>query len=197
MIPEALLAHLAPVGCSTSAAVDTLQDVRIKGDELKITPLKAATPEEAETLADRLYRMMPNHAAPRGVPRSPACPRANPHRRPGAKDCRRSQLRNFTSATSSGRTQCTRLSTKGDPKRLLRSGRHLERHLVDGKRLQAAPEAFELFLFDAGAGAAGIDEPPVGIVVGEQQAPRWTRAFGIGPSNHHEFLAVQAFNLDP
>jgi TnpA family transposase len=33
--------------------------VRIKGEELKITPLKAATPEEAETLADRLYRMLP------------------------------------------------------------------------------------------------------------------------------------------
>jgi hypothetical protein len=32
------------------------------------------------------------------------------------------QVRNFTSATSSGRTQCTRLSTKGDPKRLPRGG---------------------------------------------------------------------------
>jgi TnpA family transposase len=42
------------------AAADRLEDVRIKGEELKITPLKAATPEEAETLADRLYGMMPN-----------------------------------------------------------------------------------------------------------------------------------------
>jgi hypothetical protein len=42
------------------AAADKLEDVRIKGDELKITPLKAATPEAAETLADRLYAMMPN-----------------------------------------------------------------------------------------------------------------------------------------
>ncbi len=45
---------------AAKAAADTLEDVRIKGDELKITPLKAATPEEAEILADRLYARMPN-----------------------------------------------------------------------------------------------------------------------------------------
>jgi hypothetical protein len=32
------------------------------------------------------------------------------------------QVRNLTSATSSGRTQCTRLSTKGEPNRLVRGG---------------------------------------------------------------------------
>ena len=42
------------------AVTDGLEDVRIKGDELRISPLKAATPEEAEVLADRLYGMMPN-----------------------------------------------------------------------------------------------------------------------------------------
>jgi hypothetical protein len=42
------------------AAADKLEDVRIKGDGLKMTPLKAATPEAAEILADRLYAMMPN-----------------------------------------------------------------------------------------------------------------------------------------
>ncbi len=45
---------------AAKAATDRLEDVRIKGDELKITPLKAATPEAAETLAARLYAMMPN-----------------------------------------------------------------------------------------------------------------------------------------
>ena len=45
---------------SAKAAADQLEDVRINGNELKITPLKAVTPEEAETLADRLYAMMPN-----------------------------------------------------------------------------------------------------------------------------------------
>jgi TnpA family transposase len=45
---------------AAKAAADKLEDVRINGDELRITPLKAATPEEAETLADRLYRMVPN-----------------------------------------------------------------------------------------------------------------------------------------
>jgi TnpA family transposase len=42
------------------AATDSLEDVRIKGDELKISPLKAATPEAAEVLADRLYGMIPS-----------------------------------------------------------------------------------------------------------------------------------------
>jgi hypothetical protein len=43
---------------SPKAAADKLQDIRFQGEELKITPLKAATPEEAEDLADRLYAMM-------------------------------------------------------------------------------------------------------------------------------------------
>ena len=45
---------------AAKAAADKLQDVRIQGGELKITPLKAATPEQAEELADRLYAMLPN-----------------------------------------------------------------------------------------------------------------------------------------
>ena len=44
----------------TKAAADGLQDVRIARDALKVSPLKAATPEEAEVLADRLYGMVPN-----------------------------------------------------------------------------------------------------------------------------------------
>ena len=47
-------------------------------------------------------------------------------RRPSYTTCRSRlssvQVRNFTSATSSGRTQCTRLSRSGDPKRLPRGG---------------------------------------------------------------------------
>ena len=45
---------------AAEAAADRLEDVRIKGDELKITPLKAATPDKAKILAHRLYGMMPN-----------------------------------------------------------------------------------------------------------------------------------------
>ena len=45
---------------AAKAAADALEDVRIKGDEMKITPLKAITPEEAEDVADRLYAMIPN-----------------------------------------------------------------------------------------------------------------------------------------
>jgi len=42
------------------AAADRLEDVQIKDGDLKITPLKAITPEEAEDLAGRLYGMVPN-----------------------------------------------------------------------------------------------------------------------------------------
>jgi hypothetical protein len=45
---------------SAKAAADKLEDVSIKGDELKVSPLKAITPEEAEALANRLYGMMPS-----------------------------------------------------------------------------------------------------------------------------------------
>ena len=45
---------------AAKAAADKLDDVKIKGAELKVSPLKAVTPEEAETLANRLYGMMPN-----------------------------------------------------------------------------------------------------------------------------------------
>jgi TnpA family transposase len=45
---------------ATKAAADALEDVRVKGDEMKISPLKAVTPEAAEELADRLYAMIPN-----------------------------------------------------------------------------------------------------------------------------------------
>jgi TnpA family transposase len=45
---------------NAKAVADTLEDVRIKGDELKITPLKAITPEAADEAAERLYAMAPN-----------------------------------------------------------------------------------------------------------------------------------------
>jgi len=45
---------------NAKAAADTLEDVRIKDGEMKITPLKAITPEAAEDAAGRLYGMLPN-----------------------------------------------------------------------------------------------------------------------------------------
>lgn len=44
---------------AAKAAADRLEHVRIAGDALRISPLKAATPEEAEVLAERLYGMVP------------------------------------------------------------------------------------------------------------------------------------------
>ena len=45
---------------NAKAAADTLEDVRISGGEMKITPLKAITPKAAEDAAERLYAMLPN-----------------------------------------------------------------------------------------------------------------------------------------
>ena len=45
---------------NAKAMADELEDVRIKNDELKVSPLKAITPEAAEDLAERLYGMLPN-----------------------------------------------------------------------------------------------------------------------------------------
>ena len=45
---------------NAKAAADALEDVRISGGEMKITPLKAVTPEAAEDAAERLYAMLPN-----------------------------------------------------------------------------------------------------------------------------------------
>jgi TnpA family transposase len=47
------------VEVAAKAAADRLEDVRIAGDALRISPLKAATPEEAEALAERLYGLVP------------------------------------------------------------------------------------------------------------------------------------------
>jgi TnpA family transposase len=44
---------------AAKAAADRLEDARITGDGMRISPLKAATPEEAEALAERLYGMVP------------------------------------------------------------------------------------------------------------------------------------------
>jgi hypothetical protein len=56
---RALLDHrLSDV--AAKAAADALEDVTIKDGDMKITPLKAVTPEAAEDLTARLYGMIPN-----------------------------------------------------------------------------------------------------------------------------------------
>ena len=44
---------------NAKAEADALEDVRIKGDEMRISPLKAVTPVEAEEAAERLYGVVP------------------------------------------------------------------------------------------------------------------------------------------
>ena len=87
------------------------------------------------------------------------------------------QVRNLTSATNSGRTQCTRLSASGDPKRLVRGGGTssgivpMESGCILRHNRSSSPCL-------AGSGA-------VRIVVGEQQRaePR-PPPFRIGPADH-------------
>lgn len=50
-------ARLRVVG--DKASQDRLTDVRLSGGTLKITPLEAATPKEADRLADRVYALLP------------------------------------------------------------------------------------------------------------------------------------------
>ena len=45
---------------AAKAAADALEDVTIKDGDMKITPLKAVTPEAVEDLTARLYGMIPN-----------------------------------------------------------------------------------------------------------------------------------------
>jgi hypothetical protein len=78
------------------------------------------------------------------------------------------------------------LSTSGDPKRLLRGGGTASgvSDTARGCRRRHSRSSSACLM------PAGIDEPSIRIVVGEQQrAEPWPRAFGIGPADHHEFLA--------
>jgi hypothetical protein len=60
------------------------------------------------------------------------------------------------------------------------------------------PQPFQFGGVDAGAGAAGIEQPAVGIVVGEQHgAEPGTPPFRIGPADDDKFLAIEAFDLEP
>jgi hypothetical protein len=60
------------------------------------------------------------------------------------------------------------------------------------------PQPLELGGVDAGAGAAGIDQPSIRIVISEQQrAEIRPPSFGISPADHDKFLAVEAFDLEP
>jgi hypothetical protein len=61
---------------------------------------------------------------------------------------------------------------------------------------RGAAQILEHLLAHAGADAAGIDKPAVVRLVAEQKrAEMWARSFRIAPSDHHEFLAIEAFAL--
>src|SRR5260370_2691619 len=77
-------------------------------------------------------------------------------------------------------------------------GWYVQWHLGGGERSQAPPQPTKLCIVDADTGATGVDQPSLGIIVGEQQrAQPGPRAFGIGPAHNHELFAVQAFDFYP
>ena len=105
------------------------------------------------------------------------------------------QVRYLTSATSLGHTQCMRLSTNGDPKRLVRGGGTSSGILLVVSGCSRSQSRSSLIPVP---GAAGIDQPSLGIIVGEQQPTEiGPRTFGIGPDDHDKSFAMQALDLDP
>ena len=53
-------------------------------------------------------------------------------------------------------------------------------------------------MIDTGPDAAGIDQPAIGVVIGEQQRPEpGPRAFGIGPAGIVNFPAGRRFPWQP
>jgi hypothetical protein len=73
---------------AAKVAPDKLQDVRIQDEELKITPLKAATPEEAEISPIGSTRCCPTCASRRCWWKSIAGPGSAPHSRTSTRACR-------------------------------------------------------------------------------------------------------------
>src|SRR5271156_1773769 len=60
------------------------------------------------------------------------------------------------------------------------------------------PKLAELSVVNASPDTPSINQPPVRIIIRKQQRsePR-PRALGISPADHHELLAVLAFDLHP
>src|ERR1700731_36189 len=68
-------------------------------------------------------------------PGGPRLPPADPGNRPAEAKLSSVQVRYLTSATSSSRTQCTRLSTRGRAEAAGARWRNVERHFVGSKRV--------------------------------------------------------------
>ena len=56
--------------------------------------------------------------------------------------------------------------------------RHVERHIGRRQGLEAAPQAFKLRPVEAGADAAGINQPVIRVVISEQQSAEAWRFSG-------------------
>jgi hypothetical protein len=107
-------------------------------------------------------------------------------------------MRKVTSATSFGRTQWTRASSSGEPKRLSLGGGSARGIFFTASGSRRLLRSASVRPFNAGADAAGEDQPAVGRVVAEEQnAEMRPAALWIGPADHDEFLPVEALRLDP
>ena len=59
-------------------------------------------------------------------------------------------------------------------------------------------EEGERLLRHAGSDAAGVDQPAIVVVIGEQQgAQEGPRPFRVRPADDDEFAAIEAFGFDP
>ena len=76
--------------------------------------------------------------------------------------------------------------------------RNGKRHFVDAERREAAVEEGERLPRHAGSDAAGVDQPAVVVVIGEQQgAEEGPRPFRVRPADDDEFAAIEALGFDP
>jgi len=109
------------------------------------------------------------------------------------------QIRNLSDKYwSHHRTQCTRLRTSGEPKRLVRGGGTSSGISDVARGLKPAPRSSKLRIVSLAASPAGINKTAVLVVLGDQQrAEPGSGTFRIGPADYRELVAVQAFGFDP
>src|SRR5271166_3805056 len=76
--------------------------------------------------------------------------------------------------------------------------RNVERHLRDGEWREATVEEGERLLRHAGSDTAGVEQPAIVVVKGEQQgAQEGPRPFRVRPADDDEFAAIEALGFDP
>src|SRR5262249_1914171 len=93
---------------------------------------------------------------------------------------------------------CTRESWSGEPKRFSRGGGLESAIFPRFQGLEHAGQTLQLHFREARAGPPGVEKLAVlGVVAQQQGAEMRPTSRGVGPADDDEFLAVEAFHLEP